>query len=83
MVFVPVLDAVLAQLRTWVNIQIHHYMRASDYIMTRKGHQRHACCHCCSSFVNITKEAQLTLDEFTEDNIFFDNGVRSDNMFFE
>ena len=67
---VPVLDAVLAQLRSRPNIQIHHY------IMARKGPPA-PCCHCCSSFANITKEAQLTLDEFTEDNICFDNGVRS------
>jgi alpha-galactosidase len=64
---VPVLDAVLAQLRSRPNIQVHHY------IMTRKGPPA-PCCHCCSSFANITKEAQLTLDEFPTDTIFFDNG---------
>lgn len=63
----PILDKALIELRKQPNIQIHHY------IMTRKGPPA-PCCHCCSSYANITHEVKLTLDEFPEDTIFFDNG---------
>ena len=63
----PVIDEALAALRDHANVVIHHY------IMTRKGPPE-PCCHCCSSLANISREAELTLDEFPEDSIFFDNG---------
>lgn len=69
----PILDEALLEIRKLPNVLIHHY------IMTRKGPPE-PCCHCCSSYANITHEVKLTLDEFPLDTIFYDNGPFPDQV---